>query len=76
MKLKIGPLPNPERVKILIQISVELKESLDEYAQVHSELSGRAVEATTLIPFILQSFLDRDRGFREIKRKKLSGPGN
>jgi hypothetical protein len=28
MKLKIGPLPNPEKVKILVQISVELKESL------------------------------------------------
>jgi hypothetical protein len=76
MKLKIGPLPNPERVKVLIQISVELKENLDRYAEVHSELSGRAVQAATLIPFILQSFLDRDRGFREIQRKKLSAPGN
>ena len=41
MKLKIGPLPNPEKVKILVQISVELKESLDQYAQLHSQLSGR-----------------------------------
>ena len=26
MKLKIGPLPNPEKVKILVQVSVELKD--------------------------------------------------
>jgi hypothetical protein len=73
MKLKIGPLPNPEKVKILVQISVELKASLDQYAQVHSEITGRPVNAATLIPFMLQSFLDRDRGFRAIKKERGSG---
>ncbi len=68
MKLKIGPLPNPEKVKILVQISVELKESLDQYAQLHSQLGGRQVDAATLIPYMLQSFIDRDRGFRTMRR--------
>ncbi len=72
MKLKIGPLPNPEKVKILVQISVELKESLDQYAQLHSKLSGRAIDSATLIPHMLQSFVDRDRGFRAA-RKAASG---
>ena len=67
-QLKIGPLPNPEKVKILVQISVELKTSLDQYAEVHSRLGGRKVDATTLIPYMLQSFIDRDRGFRSLKR--------
>jgi hypothetical protein len=53
MKLKIGPLPNPEKVKLLVQVSVELKESLDQYAQLHSKMSGRTVDATTLIPYML-----------------------
>ena len=68
MKLKIGPLPNPEKVKILVQISVELKTSLDQYAQLHSQLGGRQVDAATLIPYMLQSFVDRDRGFRALRR--------
>jgi hypothetical protein len=70
MKLKIGPLPNPEKVKILVQISVELKVSLDQYAKLHSELGGRAVDAATLIPHMLQSFIDRDRGFRSLRKSQ------
>lgn len=70
MKLKIGPLPNPEKVKILVQMSVELKTSLDQYAQLHSQLGGRQVDAVTLIPYMLQSFIDRDRGFRTMRRSQ------
>ena len=68
MKLKLGPLPNPEKVKILVQMSVELKTSLDQYAQLHSQLGGRQVDAATLIPYMLRSFIDRDRGFRAMRR--------
>jgi hypothetical protein len=70
MKLKIGPLPNPEKVKILVQMSVELKASLDQYAKLRSELGGRVVDAATLIPYMLQSFIDRDRGFRSMRRSQ------
>jgi hypothetical protein len=70
MKLKIGPLPNPEKVKLLVQISVELKESLDQYAQLHSKLGGRQVDAVTLIPYMLQSFVDRDWGFRSLRKSQ------
>jgi hypothetical protein len=68
MKLKIGPLPNPEKVRVLVQISVELKESLDQYAKLHSQLGGRSVDAATLIPHMLQAFIDRDRGFRAMRK--------
>jgi hypothetical protein len=74
MKLKIGPLPNPEKVKVLVQISLELKESLDKYAQFHSQLGGRSVDAATLIPHMLQSFIDRDRGFRLMRKSQQTVP--
>ena len=74
MKLKIGPLPNPEKVKLLVQVAVELKESLDQYARLHSEMSGRTVDATTLIPYMLQSFIDRDRGFRSLRKSQQESP--
>jgi hypothetical protein len=70
MKLKIGPLPNPERVKILVQVSVELKANLDQYAQLHSQLGGRQVDAVTLIPYMLESFIDRDKGFRLLRKSQ------
>ena len=70
MKLKIGPLPNPEKLKLLVQVSVELKESLDQYAQLHSQMGGRQVNAATLIPYMLQSFIERDRGFRVLRKSK------
>jgi hypothetical protein len=76
MKLKIGPLPNPKKVKVLVQISLELKESLDQYAQLHSKLGGRAVDATTLIPYMLQAFIDRDRGFRAMRKSQLVLPAS
>lgn len=74
MKLKIGPLPNPEKVKILVQVSVELKQSLDQYAELHSQLSGRTVDAATLIPHMLQAFIDRDRGFRSLRKARQGNP--
>ena len=70
MKLKIGPLPNPEKVKLLVQVSAELKELLDEYARIHSQAGGRQVDAATLIPHMLQSFIDRDRGFRMMRKSR------
>lgn len=70
MKLKIGPLPNPEKIKILLQVSVELKEDLDQYAELHSKLGRRQVDATTLIPYMLQSFIDRDKGFRLLRKSQ------
>jgi len=74
MKLKIGPLPNPEKVKLLVQLSVELKVSLDRYAQLHSQIGGRKVDAATLIPYMLQLFIDRDRGFRSLQRVERLPP--
>lgn len=76
MKLKIGPLPNPEKVKILVQLSVELKAKLDQYAQLHSQIGGRQVDAAILIPYMLQSFIDRDRGFRSFRKPQGETPNN
>jgi hypothetical protein len=74
VKLKIGPLPNPEKVKLLVQVSAELKELLDEYARIHSQAGGRPVDAVTLIPHMLQQFIDRDRGFRMMRKSRQNPP--
>ena len=74
VSLKIGPLPNPEKVKLLVQVSAELKELLDEYARIHSQAGGRPRDAVALIPHMLQQFIDRDRGFRMMRKSRQNPP--
>jgi hypothetical protein len=73
MKLKLGPLPKNETVKLTIQLSGELKAKLEQYAKLHSEAFGQRVGAAALIPLMLQTFMDRDRGFRSLQKRERHG---
>lgn len=68
-KLRLGPLPKTENVKLTFTCSVSLKANLDRYAALHAQTYGEAVDATTLIPHMLEAFIAGDRGFR----RKWSG---
>lgn len=48
-KLRLGPLPKQQVVKVTIGLSAALKDNLDQYAAAHSELYGEAVDAASLI---------------------------
>ena len=63
-KLRLGPLPNTEHVKVTFSCPAALKAELERYAAVHAQTYGEAVDAATLIPHMLQAFMDADRGFR------------
>jgi hypothetical protein len=63
-KLRLGPLPKTETVKITIAMPVVLKADLDRYAALHAKTYGEPVVAATLIPLMLETFIARDRGFR------------
>jgi len=68
-KLKLGPLPKTEVTKLTISLPVVLKGELEHYASLHSQQYGEAVDAATIIPHIVASFIARDRAFqRERKR--------
>jgi len=41
-----------------------LKTRLDQYAALHAQTYGEAVDAVTLIPHMLEAFMAGDRGFR------------
>jgi hypothetical protein len=73
MKLKLGPLPKNETVKVTVRLSGELKAKLEQYAHMHSEAFGQRVDAVALIPLMLQTFIDRDRGFRALQKRKVRG---
>ena len=63
-KLRLGPLPKTESVKLTFACPASLKANLDRYAALHAQTYGEAVDAMTLIPHMLEAFMGRDRGFR------------
>lgn len=67
-KLRLGPLPRNETVKVTFACPVRLKNDLERYAALHAQTYGDAVEAVTLIPYMLETFMARDRGFKMGKR--------
>ncbi len=66
-KLRLGPLPKTETVKITIAIPVVLKADLDRYAALHAKTYGEPVEAATMIPLMLETFIARDREFKKVQ---------
>ncbi len=69
--LKIGPLPDTTPVKLTIAVDPEMKASLDLYARVYEQTYQEKASVAALIPFMLQSFLASDTGFKKA-RKTLS----
>ncbi|WP_342724120.1 DUF2274 domain-containing protein [Bradyrhizobium sp. B097] len=71
--LKLGRLPKAGLVRMTISISEPLKEELERYAAEHSRLY-EPVDAATLIPHMLESFIRSDRGYR--RRRAQSDRGS
>lgn len=73
-KLRLGPLPKTESTKLTFACSAALKADLDRYAALHAQTYGEAVDATTLIPHMLDAFMAGDRGFRKGGVSKATPP--
>ena len=67
-KLRLGPIPNNDTVKLTITLQVALKTDLDRYAELHAKTWGPPVDVATLIPHMLEAFIARDRAFRKGQR--------
>ncbi|MBV2182685.1 MAG: DUF2274 domain-containing protein [Castellaniella sp.] len=63
-KLRLGPLPKTESIKLTFACPATLKADLDRYAALHAQAYGEAVDASVLIPHMLEAFMAGDRGFR------------
>jgi hypothetical protein len=73
MKLRLGPLPRTETIKVSIALNFELKERLERYAKAHGEAYGQAVTAAELIPHILEAYLRGDRAFKRMSGVRKEG---
>ncbi len=70
-KLRLGPLPKTETIKVTIALTVTLKADLERYAALHAQSYGEAVDVAILVPHMLQAFMARDRGFQVLRRGQL-----
>ena len=73
-KLRLGPLPKTESVKLTFACPASLKDDLDRYAALHAQAYGEAVDASALIPHMLEAFMAGDRGFRKGNGSKAVPP--
>ena len=73
-KLRLGPLPKTENVKLTFACPASLKADLDAYAALHAQAYGEAVDAVTLIPHMLEAFMAGERGFRKGSGNKAAPP--
>ena len=69
-ELRLAKLPDRKPVKLSIHVSPELHQSLADYAAAYEQTYGQAETVTELIPAMLASFLESDRGFAQ-RRKQV-----
>jgi hypothetical protein len=68
-ELKLAKLPDRTPVRITITVSPELNQALREYAGLYRATYGQAESVAELIPFMLVSFLDSDKGFAKARKE-------
>lgn len=54
-KLRLGPLPRNENVKLTFSCPLGLKDDLERYAQLHAQTYGEVADAAALIPHMLNA---------------------
>jgi len=69
-ELRLSKLPDRTPVKLTISLSPELYRALSDYAAAYEQIYGQAEPVAELIPAMLASFLDSDRGFARQRRKE------
>lgn len=73
-ELKLPKLPDRTPVKLMISITPDLHQALQDYARCYAEAYGTQEPAGELIPHMLAAFLAGDRGFAKA-RGALGGRG-
>lgn len=71
--LKLAKLPDRTLVKITVTVSPELNRSLQSYAELYRETYGEQESVSELIPYMLEGFLETDRGFTKAQKERAGG---
>lgn len=69
-EIKLAKLPERTPVKVTIAVSPDLHLALEEYSRVYAEIYEQAESVSELIPAMLATFLEGDRGFARRRGKQ------
>jgi hypothetical protein len=72
--LKLAQLPDRIPVKLTVTLQPDLKKALDDYAAMYSRTYGSDEPVAELVPFMLESFLKADAGFKKGRKDLDSEP--
>lgn len=72
--LKLAKLPDRTPVKITIAVSPELNGKLAAYAALYRAAYGTTEPVAELIPYMLEGFLDADKGFAKARKDVGEAP--
>jgi hypothetical protein len=72
--LKLTQLPDRIPVKLTITLQPDLKKALDDYAVMYSRTYGADEPVAELVPFMLESFLKADAGFKKGRKDLDAAP--
>jgi len=72
MALRLAKLPDRTPVKITMTVSPELARMLQEYAAFYAKTYSSEEAVAELCPYMLQAFMDADRGFQKARRNTES----
>jgi hypothetical protein len=72
--LKLAQLPDRIPVKLTVTLQPDLKKALDDYAAMYSRAYGADEPVAELVPFMLESFLKADAGFKKGRKDLDSEP--
>lgn len=69
MNLRLPKLPDRTPVKISVTVSPELNAALRDYCEVYRHVyQGQKESVADLIPYMLDAFIQSDRGFAKARR--------
>ncbi len=70
--LKLPKLPDRTPVKLTITINPELHQRLQSYAALYRDTYGTSEAVADLMPYMLDAFLDSDRGYAKARKEDRS----
>ncbi|NNG58681.1 DUF2274 domain-containing protein [Sphingomonas paucimobilis] len=65
--LKLAKLPDRTPIKLMISVTPDLQQTLQDYARCYAETYGTEETVAELIPHMLAAFLAGDRGFAKAR---------
>ena len=74
-KLRLGPLPRSEMMRLTVVLPAAVKTDLDRYAELFGAAYGESVDAAALVPHMVAAFMDRDRAFKKARQAGEARPG-